>query len=140
MCWQLADECENTGRDCGSHWRLIRRLHHALHRHCQDQAARCATCAEVQLNETGLLGNIARRGTQGPLWRSDSDAIRQQYRRVARFSLMSIVPGQMLFFSSYEYSKRYLVNIGVQDFMAYLVAGLVGDLFASAIYVPSEVP
>jgi hypothetical protein len=45
----------------------------------------------------------------------------------------------MLFFSSYEYSKRYLVNIGVQDFMAYLAAGLLGDLFASAIYVPSEV-
>ena len=45
----------------------------------------------------------------------------------------------MLFFSSYEYSKKYLVNAGMQDFMAYLAAGLVGDLFASAIYVPSEV-
>jgi hypothetical protein len=45
----------------------------------------------------------------------------------------------MLFFSSYEYSKRHLVNVGVHDFMAYLIAGLVGDLFASAIYVPSEV-
>ena len=45
----------------------------------------------------------------------------------------------MLFFSSYEYSKAYLVNAGMQDFMAYLSAGLVGDLFASSIYVPSEV-
>jgi hypothetical protein len=27
----------------------------------------------------------------------------------------------------------------MHDFMAYLAAGLVGDLFASAIYVPSEV-
>jgi hypothetical protein len=45
----------------------------------------------------------------------------------------------MLFFSSYEYSKKALVNAGMQDFMAYLTAGLVGDLFASAIYVPSEV-
>jgi len=27
----------------------------------------------------------------------------------------------------------------MQDFMAYLTAGLIGDLFASAIYVPSEV-
>ena len=45
----------------------------------------------------------------------------------------------MLFFSSYEYSKRYLVNAAMPDFMAYLTAGLVGDLFASAIYVPSEV-
>jgi len=46
----------------------------------------------------------------------------------------------MLFFSSYEYSKKLLVNAGIQDFMAYLTAGLIGDLFASAIYVPSEVP
>jgi hypothetical protein len=45
----------------------------------------------------------------------------------------------MLFFSSYEYSKKALVNAGMQDFMAYLAAGLVGDLFASSIYVPSEV-
>jgi len=45
----------------------------------------------------------------------------------------------MLFFSSYEYSKKHLINAGMQDFMAYLTAGLVGDLFASAIYVPSEV-
>lgn len=44
----------------------------------------------------------------------------------------------MLFFSSYEYSKKTLINAGMQDFMAYLAAGLVGDLFASAIYVPSE--
>jgi hypothetical protein len=45
----------------------------------------------------------------------------------------------MLFFSSYEYSKRCLVDIGMQDFVAYLCAGLIGDLFASAVYVPSEV-
>jgi hypothetical protein len=45
----------------------------------------------------------------------------------------------MLFFSSYEFSKKYLVDVGMQDFMAYLTAGLIGDLFASAIYVPSEV-
>lgn len=45
----------------------------------------------------------------------------------------------MLFFASYEYSKRHLVNAGIHDFMAYLAAGLVGDLFASSIYVPSEV-
>jgi len=44
----------------------------------------------------------------------------------------------MLFFSSYEYSKRALVNAGMQDFMAYLTSGLIGDFFASAIYVPSE--
>jgi hypothetical protein len=45
----------------------------------------------------------------------------------------------MLFFSTYEYSKRYLVNAGMHDFMAYLTAGLIGDLFASTVYVPSEV-
>jgi hypothetical protein len=45
----------------------------------------------------------------------------------------------MLFFSSYEYSKRALVNAGMPDFMAYLMSGLIGDFFGSAIYVPSEV-
>jgi hypothetical protein len=53
---------------------------------------------------------------------------------------LTLVPGQTLFFSSYEYSKRALINAGMQDFMAYLTAGLIGDFFASAIYVPSEVP
>jgi len=52
---------------------------------------------------------------------------------------LNIVPGQMLFFSSYEFSKKTLINAGMQDFMAYLTAGLIGDFFASAIYVPSEV-
>jgi len=45
----------------------------------------------------------------------------------------------MLFFSGYESSKKLLINAGMQDFMAYLTAGLIGDLFASTIYVPSEV-
>ena len=31
------------------------------------------------------------------------------------------------------------MNAGMPEFVAYLAAGLVGDLFASAIYVPSEV-
>ena len=49
------------------------------------------------------------------------------------------VPGQAIFFGSYEFSKKKLVNAGMQDFVAYLTAGLIGDFFASAIYVPSEV-
>lgn len=52
---------------------------------------------------------------------------------------LSSVPGQALFFSSYEYSKKFLVNAGMHDFIAYLTAGFIGDFIASAIYVPSEV-
>ncbi|KAL7269653.1 hypothetical protein RUND412_007673 [Rhizina undulata] len=54
-------------------------------------------------------------------------------------AFMGSLPATMIFFGSYEYSKRYLIDSGCPDSIAYLTAGLIGDLFASVIYVPSEV-
>ncbi|KAK5987923.1 Mitochondrial magnesium exporter 1 [Cladobotryum mycophilum] len=48
-------------------------------------------------------------------------------------------PGTVLFFGSYEWTKRFLIDHGVQQHIAYLSAGFVGDLAASVVYVPSEV-
>ncbi|PHH72398.1 hypothetical protein CDD80_4559 [Ophiocordyceps camponoti-rufipedis] len=48
-------------------------------------------------------------------------------------------PATVLFFGSYEWSKRLLIDHGMQHHLAYLSAGLVGDVAASIVYVPSEV-
>ena len=49
------------------------------------------------------------------------------------------LPGTVIFFGTYEYSKRHLIDAGCPESLAYLSGGLIGDLFASFIYVPSEV-
>ncbi|KAH6610572.1 mitochondrial carrier [Trichoderma cornu-damae] len=48
-------------------------------------------------------------------------------------------PGTLMFFGTYEWSKRFLIDHGLQHHLAYLAAGLIGDLAASIVYVPSEV-
>ncbi|KAH0493909.1 hypothetical protein TgHK011_000552 [Trichoderma gracile] len=48
-------------------------------------------------------------------------------------------PGTLLFFGTYEWSKRFLIDHGLQHHLAYLSAGFLGDLAASIVYVPSEV-
>lgn len=48
-------------------------------------------------------------------------------------------PGTVLFFGTYEWSKRFLIERGLQQHLAYLSAGFLGDLAASIVYVPSEV-
>lgn len=48
-------------------------------------------------------------------------------------------PGTIIFFGTYEYSKRYLLDRGVNPTLSYLTAGFLGDLFMSVVYVPSEV-
>ncbi|KAG5925542.1 hypothetical protein E4U53_003273 [Claviceps sorghi] len=48
-------------------------------------------------------------------------------------------PGTVLFFGTYEWSKRFLIDHGLQQHLAYLTAGFLGDLAASIVYVPSEV-
>ncbi|TEA21785.1 putative mitochondrial carrier [Colletotrichum sidae] len=48
-------------------------------------------------------------------------------------------PGTMMFFGTYEYSKRVLLDAGMQHHLAYLTAGLLGDFAGSIVYVPSEV-
>jgi hypothetical protein len=47
--------------------------------------------------------------------------------------------GTFLFFGSYEYSKRWFLDMGVSPGVSYLAAGLVADAVASPIYVPTEV-
>jgi len=47
--------------------------------------------------------------------------------------------GTSIFFGSYEFSKRYMIDAGVSPGIAYLSAGLVADLVASPVYVPTEV-
>ena len=65
-------------------------------------------------------------------------------------------PGTLIFFGTYEYSKRHLIDVGVHNSLAYLAAGLwnkpmlvamlfltvsgfLADFAASFVYVPSEV-
>lgn len=47
--------------------------------------------------------------------------------------------GTSLFFCSYEWSKRLMLDAGMAPSLAYLNAGLVADLVASPLYVPTEV-
>ena len=54
-------------------------------------------------------------------------------------ALLGSFPGTVLFFGTYEWSKRYLIDRGLQQHLAYLSAGLAGDFAASIVYVPSEV-
>lgn len=48
-------------------------------------------------------------------------------------------PGTVMFFGTYEYSKRFLIDHGMHHNLSYLCAGFLGDLAASIVYVPSEV-
>ncbi|KAL9119796.1 MAG: hypothetical protein Q9187_003650 [Circinaria calcarea] len=48
-------------------------------------------------------------------------------------------PGTVIFFGTYEYSKRHLIDLGVPNSLAYLAGGFLADFAASFVYVPSEV-
>lgn len=48
-------------------------------------------------------------------------------------------PGTLIFFGTYEYSKRHLIGAGLNHSLAYLASGFIADFAASIIYVPSEV-
>lgn len=54
-------------------------------------------------------------------------------------ALLGSFPGTVIFFGTYEFTKRNLIDRGMQANLAYLTAGFVGDLAASTVYVPSEV-
>ena len=47
--------------------------------------------------------------------------------------------GTFIFFGSYEWSKRKLVDFGITPSISYFTAGLIADLAASPLYVPTEV-
>ena len=48
-------------------------------------------------------------------------------------------PGTIIFFGTYEWSKRNLIDAGLHHSLAYLAGGFIADFAASFIYVPSEV-
>ncbi|KAK6537642.1 hypothetical protein TWF694_011816 [Orbilia ellipsospora] len=55
-------------------------------------------------------------------------------------AFLGSLPGTMIFFSTYEWSKRNMLQWSwCPESVVYLSAGFLGDLFASVIYVPSEV-
>jgi hypothetical protein len=48
-------------------------------------------------------------------------------------------PGTVVFFGCYEYTKRAMIDAGINQNIAYLSSGFLADLAASVVYVPSEV-
>ncbi|KAI8340294.1 mitochondrial carrier domain-containing protein, partial [Chlamydoabsidia padenii] len=55
-------------------------------------------------------------------------------------AMLGSVPGTLIYFSIYEYTKRTLTaNQHIPDVVAHLTAGSLGDLAASVVHVPSEV-
>ncbi|KAF1997775.1 mitochondrial carrier protein-like protein [Amniculicola lignicola CBS 123094] len=47
--------------------------------------------------------------------------------------------GTVLFFGTYEWSKRMMIDHGIAPSISYFAAGLIADLAAAPAYVPSEV-
>ncbi|TAQ87133.1 hypothetical protein B7494_g4524 [Chlorociboria aeruginascens] len=54
-------------------------------------------------------------------------------------AMLGSFPGTIIFFGTYEYSKRHMIDFGVNPQFAYLTSGFLADFAASFIYVPSEV-
>jgi len=54
-------------------------------------------------------------------------------------AMLGSFPGTVIFFGTYEYSKRHMIDYGVTPQFAYLTSGFLADLAASFVYVPSEV-
>lgn len=54
-------------------------------------------------------------------------------------ALLGSFPGTVIFFGTYEWSKRWMIDRGVLPSISYLSAGFIADLAASIVYVPSEV-
>ncbi|CCF56781.1 hypothetical protein KAFR_0B04850 [Kazachstania africana CBS 2517] len=55
-------------------------------------------------------------------------------------AMLGSFPTSGVFFATYEYSKRVLINdFNVNDTVSHLCSGLLGDFVSSFIYVPSEV-
>ncbi|KAK7203696.1 mitochondrial carrier domain-containing protein [Myxozyma melibiosi] len=54
-------------------------------------------------------------------------------------AMLGSLPGTSIFFFTYEFTKRQLLQLGAPETPAYLASGFIGDFAASFIYVPSEV-
>ncbi|KAI9372926.1 mitochondrial carrier domain-containing protein [Aspergillus egyptiacus] len=54
-------------------------------------------------------------------------------------ALFGSFPGTLIFFGVYEFTKRKMLDAGINANVAYLSGGFFADLAASVVYVPSEV-
>lgn len=55
-------------------------------------------------------------------------------------AVLGSLPSTAAFFGTYEFSKRKMINdFGINETVAYFIAGILGDLASSVFYVPSEV-
>ncbi|KAF2402093.1 putative mitochondrial carrier protein [Trichodelitschia bisporula] len=54
-------------------------------------------------------------------------------------ALLGSFSGTVIFFGTYEWSKRKMLDAGVTPWAAYLAGGFIADFAASPLYVPSEV-
>ncbi|EXJ82491.1 hypothetical protein A1O3_06304 [Capronia epimyces CBS 606.96] len=54
-------------------------------------------------------------------------------------AMLGSFPGTVVFFGSYEYCKRHLLDRGINPSVAFLTSGFIADFAASIVYVPSEV-
>ncbi|GFF43367.1 uncharacterized mitochondrial carrier YMR166C [Aspergillus udagawae] len=54
-------------------------------------------------------------------------------------ALLGSFPGTVIFFGTYEFTKRRMLDAGINANVAYLSGGFIADLAASVVYVPSEV-
>ncbi|KAK2874991.1 hypothetical protein FQN49_001872 [Arthroderma sp. PD_2] len=54
-------------------------------------------------------------------------------------ALCGSFPGTVIFFGTYEYSKRWMLDLGINPSISYLAGGFIADFAASFVYVPSEV-
>lgn len=54
-------------------------------------------------------------------------------------AMLGSFPGTVIFFGTYEYSKRHMIDADITPQFAYLTSGFLADFAASFVYVPSEV-
>ncbi|KAF2817054.1 mitochondrial carrier protein [Mytilinidion resinicola] len=71
------------------------------------------------------------------IWRQEG--IRRGLYGGVKPAFLGSFSGTVIFFGTYEWSKRHLIDMGVAPSISYFTAGLVADLAAAPVYVPSEV-
>jgi hypothetical protein len=71
------------------------------------------------------------------IWRQEG--IRKGLYGGVQPAFLGSFSGTVLFFGTYEWSKRAMIDWGIAPSISYFTAGLIADLAAAPAYVPSEV-
>lgn len=71
------------------------------------------------------------------IWRQEG--IRRGLYGGVQPAFLGSFSGTVLFFGTYEWSKRTMIDYGIAPSISYFTAGLIADLAAAPAYVPSEV-